>query len=65
MFYLAVEGDISAILFNPVALIIPTRRRSDFCGGHKTGTHQSAWDKQHLYADCCSKDEQSLKRPFL
>jgi hypothetical protein len=60
----ATEGDLDAILFNPVASTIPKWRMFKLLRWMQN-VHQSMWDHGILYADKPSEDEQLLLRPLL
>jgi hypothetical protein len=60
----AIEGDLDAVLFNPVSSTIPKWRTFKLLRWMQN-LHQSTWDHEILYTDRSSKDEQLLVRPFL
>jgi hypothetical protein len=60
----AIEGDIDAVLFNPVLSAIPKWRTFKLLRWMQN-LHQSMWDHGILYTDRSSKDEQLLIRPVL
>jgi hypothetical protein len=53
----AIEGDLDAVLFNPVLSTIPKWRMKKL--------HQTTLEHEILCTDRPSKDEQLSKRPFL
>jgi hypothetical protein len=60
----AIEGDLDAVLFDPVPSTIPkwrTFKRPRWM----QKLHQSTWDHEILYTDRSSNDEQLLIKPFL
>jgi hypothetical protein len=60
----AMEGDLDAVLFNPVPSTIP-KYRTFKLPRWMQNLHQSAWDHEILYTDRSSEDEQLLTVPFL
>jgi hypothetical protein len=58
------EGDLDAVLFNPVPSTFPKWRTFKRLRWMQN-LHQSTWDHEILYTDKSSKDEQLLIRPFL
>jgi hypothetical protein len=60
----ATEGDLDAILFNPVASTIPKWWMFKLLRWMQN-VHQSMWDHGILYSDRPSEDEQLLLRPLL
>jgi hypothetical protein len=54
-----IEGDLNAIIFNPVASNIPKWRTFKLLRWIQN-LHQSTWDHAILFADMSSKDEQTL-----
>jgi hypothetical protein len=59
-----IEGDLDAVLFNPVPSII-TKWRTFKLLRWMQNLHQSTWDHEILYPERSSKDEQILMRTFL
>jgi hypothetical protein len=60
----AIEGDLDAVLFNPVPSTIPKWQTFELLRWMQS-LHQSTWEHEILYTDRSSKDEQLLTRPFL
>jgi hypothetical protein len=58
------EGDLSAIIFNPVASTIAKWRTFGLLR-QKQNLHQSTCGHETLYVDRSSEDEQTLIRPHL
>jgi hypothetical protein len=60
----AIEGDLDAIIINPVPSSIPKWRTFKLLRWVQN-LHKSTWDHEILYTDISSKDEQLLMRQFL
>jgi hypothetical protein len=60
----AIEGDLDAVLLNPVTSTIPKWRTFKLLRWMQN-MHQSTWDHENVYTGRSSKDEQLLIRPFL
>jgi hypothetical protein len=60
----AIEGDLDAVLSNPVLSTIPKWRTFKLLTWMQN-LHQSTWANEILYTDRSSKDEQLLMRSFL
>jgi hypothetical protein len=60
----AIEGDLEAVLFNPVSSTIPKWRTFKLLRWMQN-LHRSTWEHEILYTDRSSKKEQLLMRPFL
>jgi hypothetical protein len=60
----AIEGDLNAMLLNPVVSTIPKWWMFRLLRWMQN-LHQSTWDNEILYAITSSDDEQLVIRPFL
>jgi hypothetical protein len=60
----AIEGDLDAVLINPVSLPISKWRTFKLLRWMQN-LHQSTWDHETLYANRSSKDEQLLMTIFV
>jgi hypothetical protein len=60
----AIEGDLDAVLYNPLISTIPKWQTFKLLRWMQN-LHQSTWEHEILYTDRSSKDEQLLMRPFL
>jgi hypothetical protein len=59
-----IEGDLDAVLFNPVTSTIPKWRTLKRLRWMQN-LHQSTWEHAILYTDKSSEDEQLVMTPFL
>jgi hypothetical protein len=60
----AADGDLDVIIYNIVALTIPRQRTFKFLGSVQN-LRQSTWNREIVYADRSSEDEQLIIRPLL